>query len=341
MNFLRILAFPVSVLYQIITAVRNFLYDIGWFKSYSFDLSIIAVGNLSVGGTGKTPQIEYLIRLLSDKYRIATLSRGYKRQSAGFILADESATASSLGDEPFQYYQKFKNIQVAVDASRKNGIQQLLLQVQNPEIILLDDAFQHRKVKAGFYILLTNYDDLYSDDFVLPTGNLRERSSGAKRANLIIVTKCPKNISVTEQNSIKLKLNITENQQLFFGFTEYDDFIFSETKSFLVANIINDEHLLLAGIAKPEPFFEYLQNEKNSILRFPDHHNFSDKDISDIKNKANNRKIITTEKDFVRLRGKISDEQLFYLPIKSNFVADKENFNKIILDYVGKSSRNS
>lgn len=341
MNFLRIIAFPVSVLYQIITAVRNFLYDIGWFKSYSFDLSIIAVGNLSVGGTGKTPQIEYLIRLLSDKYRIATLSRGYKRQSAGFILADESATASSLGDEPFQYYQKFKNIQVAVDASRKNGIQQLLLQVQNPEIILLDDAFQHRKVKAGFYILLTNYDDLYSDDFVLPTGNLRESSSGAKRANLIIVTKCPKNISVTEQNSIKLKLNITENQQLFFGFTEYDDFIFSETKSFLVANIINDEHLLLAGIAKPEPFFEHLQNEKNSILRFPDHHNFSDKDISDIKNKANNRKIITTEKDFVRLRGKISDEQLFYLPIKSNFVADKENFDKIILDYVGKSSRNS
>ena len=341
MNFLRIIAFPVSVLYQIITAVRNFLYDIGWFKSYSFDLSIIAVGNLSVGGTGKTPQIEYLIRLLSDKYRIATLSRGYKRQSAGFILADESATASSLGDEPFQYYQKFKNIQVAVDASRKNGIQQLLLQVQNPEIILLDDAFQHRKVKAGFYILLTNYDDLYSDDFVLPTGNLRESSSGAKRANLIIVTKCPKNISVTEQNSIKLKLNITENQQLFFGFTEYDDFIFSETKSFLVANIINDEHLLLAGIAKPEPFFEHLQNEKNSILRFPDHHNFSDKDISDIKNKANNRKIITTEKDFVRLRGKISDEQLFYLLIKSNFVADRENFDKIILDYVGKSSRNS
>ena len=341
MNFLRIIAFPVSVLYQIITAVRNFLYDIGWFKSYSFDLSIIAVGNLSVGGTGKTPQIEYLIRLLSDKYRIATLSRGYKRQSAGFILADESATASSLGDEPFQYYQKFKNIQVAVDASRKNGIQQLLLQVQNPEIILLDDAFQHRKVKAGFYILLTNYDDLYSDDFVLPTGNLRESSNGAKRANLIIVTKCPKNISVTEQNSIKLKLNITENQQLFFGFTEYDDFISSETKSFLVANIINDEYLLLAGIAKPEPFFEHLQNEKNSILSFPDHHNFSDKDISDIKNKANNRKIITTEKDFVRLRGKISDEQLFYLPIKSNFVADKENFDKIILDYVGKSSRNS
>ena len=341
MNFLRIIAFPVSVLYQIITAVRNFLYDIGWFKSYSFDLSIIAVGNLSVGGTGKTPQIEYLIRLLSDKYRIATLSRGYKRRSVGFILADESATASSLGDEPFQYYQKFKNIQVAVDASRKNGIQQLLLQVQNPEIILLDDAFQHRKVKAGFYILLTNYDDLYSDDFVLPTGNLRESSNGAKRANLIIVTKCPKNISVTEQNSIKLKLNITKNQQLFFGFTEYDDFIFSETKSFLVANIINDEHLLLAGIAKPEPFFEHLQNEKNNILRFPDHHNFSDKDISDIKNKANNRKIITTEKDFVRLRGKISDEQLFYLPIKSNFVADKENFDKIILDYVGKSSRNS
>ena len=182
MNLLRKLLFPFAILYGLITSIRNFLFDKDILKSYSFDLPVIAVGNLSVGGTGKTPQIEYLIRLLSDKYKIATLSRGYKRKSKGFILAEANANAATLGDEPFQFFQKFPSIQVAVDADRKNGIEQLLLQTEKPEIILLDDAFQHRKVKAGFYILLTSYGDLYSDDFMLPTGNLRESRSGAARA---------------------------------------------------------------------------------------------------------------------------------------------------------------
>ena len=203
MNLLRKILFPFSILYGFITSIRNFLFDIGVLKSYSFDLPIIAVGNLSVGGTGKTPQIEYLIRLLSDKYKVATLSRGYKRQSEGFILANEISDAKQLGDEPFQFYQKFKNIQVAVDANRKNGIEQLLSNSDAPEIILLDDAFQHRKVKAGFYIMLTSYGDLYANDFMLPTGNLRESRSGAQRANIIIVTKCPSSLSLDAQNNIK------------------------------------------------------------------------------------------------------------------------------------------
>jgi len=191
MNFFRKILFPLSILYGLITCIRNILFDNGILKAYSFDLPVIAVGNLSVGGTGKTPQIEYLIRLLSDKYKIATLSRGYKRQSSGFILAEASTTAATLGDEPFQFFTKFPNIHVAVDADRKNGIVQLLLQKDRPEIILLDDAFQHRKVKAGLYILLTSFEDLYVNDFVLPTGNLRESRSGAKRASIIVVTKCP------------------------------------------------------------------------------------------------------------------------------------------------------
>jgi len=173
MILLRKLLFPFAVLYGLVTSIRNFLYDQGFLKSYSFDVPIIAVGNLSVGGTGKTPMIEYLIRLLSEQYSVATLSRGYKRQSTGFILADNNADTSTLGDEPFQIHQKFPNIQVAVDADRKNGIEQLLSQTQKPEVILLDDAFQHRKVKAGFYILLTAYGDLFCDDWMLPTGNLR------------------------------------------------------------------------------------------------------------------------------------------------------------------------
>jgi tetraacyldisaccharide 4'-kinase len=195
MNFLRKILFPFAVLYGFITSIRNFLFDYRILKSYSFPIPVIAVGNLSVGGTGKTPQIEYLIRLLSNKYKIATLSRGYKRKSEGFILANATSNAEILGDEPFQFYKKFPNIQVAVDANRKNGIEQLLSQSNKPDVILLDDAFQHRKVKAGFYILLTAYNDLFINDFMLPTGNLRESRSGAKRADMIIVTKCPRDIS--------------------------------------------------------------------------------------------------------------------------------------------------
>ena len=206
MNLLRKLLFPFAILYGFITFLRNYLYDKGFLKSYSFNIPVIAVGNLSVGGTGKTPQIEYLIRLLSPNYKVATLSRGYKRKSEGFVLADANATAEIIGDEPFQYYKKFPTIKVAVAADRKNGIEQLLNQKEKPEIILLDDAFQHRKVKAGFYILLTSYGDLFSDDFILPTGNLRESRSGAKRADVIIVTKCPKDISDAEQERIRQKL---------------------------------------------------------------------------------------------------------------------------------------
>lgn len=315
------------------------MYDEGILKSYSFDLPVIAVGNLSVGGTGKTPQIEYLIRLLSEHYKIATLSRGYKRKSEGFVLADEKANAEILGDEPFQFYQKFKNIQVAVDANRVNGITQLLSQVEKPEVILLDDAFQHRKVKAGFYILLTSYDDLFYNDFILPTGNLRESRNGVKRADVIIVTKCPSNILEVEQNKIREKIGV--EKPVFFTYIDYDDAIFSTDEKRSVSDLKNVDKLLLAGIAKPEPFFAYLQAEKNKTMTFPDHHHFSQQDIETIKDKANGKIIITTEKDFVRLNGKLPKEQLFYLPIKSSFVNNENDFNKTIIDYVGKDSRNS
>jgi len=343
-NLLRKILFPFAILYGFITSIRNFLFDKGVLKSYSFDIPIIAVGNLSVGGTGKTPQIEYLIRLLSPKYKVATLSRGYKRQSKGFILADSTSNAEILGDEPFQFYTKFNNIKVAVDTDRKNGIEQLLSQSDKPEIILLDDAFQHRKVKAGFYILLTSYGDLYSDDFMLPTGNLRESRGGAKRANLIIVTKCPENLSLDEQNKIgKFLLRQNDkgkNQELYFSFIDYDEFVYSEHKSMKVSEIKNVDKLLLTGIAKPNPFFAYLQSENDEKLVFPDHHHFTENDINTIKNKSQNKIVITTEKDFVRLKGSIPKEQLFYLPIRSSFLSASENFDKTITNYVGASTRN-
>ena len=340
MNLLRKILFPFAVLYGFITSIRNFLFDKGMLKSHSFDVPVIAVGNLSVGGTGKTPQIEYLIRLLSPKYKIATLSRGYKRQSKGFVLADSTSNAEILGDEPFQFYTKFKNIQVAVDADRKNGIEQLLYQQERPDVILLDDAFQHRKVKAGFYILLTSYGDLFCDDFMLPTGNLRESRSGSKRADIIVLTKCPANLSLDEQNEIKSKLQLNSDQELYFSYIDYDDSVYSEDKVLKVSEIKNVDKLLLAGIAKPEPFFRYLQDESVECLTYPDHHHFSEKELLEINNKSKNKIIITTEKDFVRLKGSIPKEQLFYLPIRSTFLSVSENFDKTITNYVGTSTRN-
>jgi tetraacyldisaccharide 4'-kinase len=346
MIILRYLLFPFAILYGIITSIRNFLYDKGILKSYSFSIPVIAVGNLSVGGTGKTPQIEYLIRLLSPNYKIATLSRGYKRKSKGFILANATSNAEILGDEPFQFFQKFPQIQVAVDADRKNGIEQLLNQSDKPEIILLDDAFQHRKVKAGFYILLTAFDDLFCDDFILPTGNLRESKQGAKRADMIIVTKCPENLSEIAQQKIKAKLkkfipgNDSSLETVFFTKITHEDSVYSNDKEMKVSAIKDVDKLLLAGIAKPEPFFAYLQSAKDVILKFPDHHHFSKNEILEIKNKSNNKPIITTEKDFVRLKDSILKEKLFYLPIKSSFISDSNIFDKNILDYVGTCTRN-
>ncbi|MCC9071621.1 tetraacyldisaccharide 4'-kinase [Flavobacterium sp. F-65] len=341
MNLLRKILFPFAVLYGIITSIRNFLFDKGVLKSTSFDIPIIAVGNLSVGGTGKTPQIEYLIRLLSNKYQVATLSRGYKRQSEGFVLADETSNAVILGDEPFQFFQKFKNIQVAVDANRTNGIQQLLSQPQKPEIILLDDAFQHRKVKAGFYILLTSYGDLYADDWMLPTGNLRESRGGAKRANIIIVTKCPASLEESEQENIRRKLKLEASQQLYFTYIDYDDCVYSQTEKIAIEEIKNEQKLILAGIAKPAPFFKFLKSNDDECLTFPDHHHFTEADITTIANKAKEYKIITTEKDYVRLKDTNIAPQLYYLPIKSSFINYQNNFDTTILNYVGKSSRNS
>ncbi|MFY7739440.1 MAG: tetraacyldisaccharide 4'-kinase [Flavobacterium sp.] len=337
MIILRYLLFPFSILYGWITSIRNFLFDKGILKSYSFDIPIIAVGNLSVGGTGKTPQIEYLIRLLSSNYKIATLSRGYKRKSEGFVLADSNSNAQILGDEPFQIHQKFPNIHVAVDADRKNGVEQLLKLDNKPEVILLDDAFQHRKVKAGLYILLSSYNDLYFKDFILPTGNLRESKSGAKRANVIIVTKCPKDLSELAQQNIIKKIGL--NVPIFFSFIDYDSEVYNEFESKKVEEIIDVDKLLLAGIAKPEPFFAYLQAEKNVKMVYPDHHHFSEKDIEEIKNKASNKLIITTEKDYVRLKNQ-NLKSLFYLPIKSSFISKGDDFNQTILNYVGTSTRN-
>lgn len=327
---LRKILFPFSILYHIITSCRNFLYDCGVLKSFVFETPLVIVGNLSVGGTGKTPQIEYLIRLLQDSYQLATLSRGYKRTSKGFVLANATTNVTELGDEPFQFYTKFKKIMVAVDANRKNGIEQLHLQKKKPEVILLDDAFQHRKVTGAITILLTTYENLYVEDYLLPTGNLRESSAGAKRADFIMVTKCPEGISEKEQKNTIKKLKITSEQSVYFTKITYDTAIYSEKDSIEVSKIISKPKILLAGIANPTSFFDYLKGEKESCLSFPDHHNYTPAEIEKIKKQAINKLIITTEKDYVRLKDSELKEQLYYLPIKTSFVNNQDSFDNSI-----------
>jgi tetraacyldisaccharide 4'-kinase len=338
MIILRYLLFPFAILYGWITNVRNLLYDVGILKSFSFDVPVIVVGNLSVGGTGKTPQIEYLIRLLSPNYKVATLSRGYKRKSSGFILADSNSSAEIIGDEPFQMHKKFPQIQVAVDANRKNGIEKILSLKDKPEVILLDDAFQHRRVKAGFYILLSAFDDLFYKDFMLPTGNLRESRSGASRADLIIITKCPRDLSEMEQQNIKEKIGA--KVPVFFSYIDYDDLIYNQNESKKLSEVMSLGKIVVAGIAKPEPFFKHLNAVNDECLVFPDHHFFSENDIQQIEDKAKNKIIITTEKDFVRLANRNLKAPIYYLPINSSFLSKSEELDNKIKNYVGASSRN-
>ena len=329
MNFLRKILFPLGFIYWIVTYLRNLFYDLGFMKSYKIPMKSIVVGNLSVGGTGKTPHIEYLIRLLREK-KVATLSRGYGRNTKGFILADEKVDATTIGDEPFQFFSKFKNISVAVDGNRTNGIQQLEKLV-NPEVVLLDDAFQHRKVTAGYYVLLTDYNHLFADDYILPFGNLREPSMGKKRANLIIVTKCPNDITDLAKEKITQKLKV--DVPVYFSHIIYDELVYN-SNSQLRLEEINQSKLIIAGIANPTSFIEKTKKEGDEFLIYSDHHEFSAQEIEKIKAKSANKIIITTEKDYMRLQGKIDDAVLYYLPIK--VALDKASqFDKTILDYVG------
>jgi tetraacyldisaccharide 4'-kinase len=327
MNFLRKILFPIAIIYWLVTFIRNWLYDVGFFKSKSYNLPIIAIGNLSAGGTGKTPHTEYLIRLLKDNYKVAVLSRGYKRSTKGFVLANEVISASELGDESYQIHTKFPDVSVVVCEDRQTGIENLISTIK-PDVILLDDAFQHRKVKAGFYILLTAYDDLFSDDYILPFGNLRESAIGKKRSNLVVVTKCPATLSEQEQDKVKQKLKV--NVPVFFTSIDYDTEVFSAKKAINVSDVISKEKVIVAGIAKPKYFIDYLNSGKDKVMIYPDHHNFSKQEISGLDALAQDKIVVTTEKDFVRLNGKINSDNLFYLPIKSKFLNSEIEFQTLI-----------
>ena len=336
MKFVRFLLFPFALIYDIGTTLRNLFFDLGLFKQTAFKIPVIVVGNSSIGGTGKTPQIEYLIRLLKDDFKTVVLSRGYRRKTQNFILLNDSHTAEDVGDEPLQYYKKFKKIVVAVEANRVAGISKLIADV-SPQVFLLDDAYQHRKVKGSLSIVLTKYDDLFTDDFLLPTGNLRESSRGAKRANLIIVTKCPYNISEFTKNSIHEKLRKFD-KTTFFTTISYDKKTSGST-SILIEDLKNYEVLLITGIANPTSMLSFLHdNEVNfTHCKFSDHHHFTKKDIQNINKQFDNLKstrklILTTEKDYVRLENRI--EKLSFLGIETSFLSEQEKFNTIIKNHI-------
>ena len=348
---------PLSWLYGAGVFVRNEMFELGLLKSKSFDIPVISIGNITVGGTGKTPHTEYLIQLLHRHFKVAVLSRGYKRKTKGFLLADAKTKMQDIGDEPFQIKEKFPDIYVAVDKNRCHGIERLCEESVAPgtEVILLDDAFQHRYVKPGIDILLIDYHRMITEDKLLPAGRLREPKEGKSRANIVIVTKCPRDIKPMGFRVISKALNLYPYQKLYFSTFKYGDLLAAhpDRNNRPLSTLRRDEHvLLLTGIASPEQMIIDLgQYTKNiTSLSFQDHHYYSEKDLQNIydtfQKLPEKKLIITTEKDFSRLKGMNLHEEirknLYVLPIEVEFMQEQENtFNENIIGYVRKNSRNS
>ncbi|MCJ0742631.1 tetraacyldisaccharide 4'-kinase [Pedobacter montanisoli] len=347
LKYLRLILLPLSFIYGLVTTIRNWLYDKGLLKSVSFDIPVISVGNLAVGGSGKTPATEYLVRLLSG-YKIAILSRGYGRKTKGFILADEHATAATIGDEPMQYYHKFKQVTVAVCEDRIKGIS--LLKEQH-DIILLDDAFQHRRVKPGFSILLFEFDKLSRFQFILPAGNLRETFDGVTRADSVLVTKCPPLSSLNLKLAVSHKFELTSHQNLAFAGIAYEKPVHLFKRE-VYNKSIGGEVFLLTAIANSKPLVEYLNKFPVNLhhFKYADHHNFTVNEINRLvkafeQNPAQEKIIITTEKDAQRLLNNNLRDLLLNLPVYCLPISmvvqeeDKQTFDQKILNYVASFRR--
>lgn len=350
---------PFSWLYGLGVGIRNYLFDAEILKSKSYSIPVISVGNITVGGAGKTPHVEYLIDLLRDEMQVAVLSRGYKRKSRGYVVADEDTTMRDIGDEPFQIKQKFEGVYVAVDKNRCHGIDHLISDedTKDVEVILLDDAFQHRYVKPGVNILLVDYHKFINYDKLLPAGRLREPQSAKVRADIVIVTKCPKNLNPIDYRVLSKAMDLKAFQQLYFTTLSYCDLkpIFNGGDTVPLNEIMGENILLLTGIASPEhlqvDIMEYTRGVKLETMAFPDHHNFTERDVERINERfaamPSPKRIITTEKDQVRLfylEG-LSEEvkqNIYALPIKVEFMLEGgKTFNEKIESYVRKKSRNS
>ncbi|MBA3705462.1 MAG: tetraacyldisaccharide 4'-kinase [Bacteroidetes bacterium] len=367
MKLLRILVFPISLLYGVIVFFRNKLYDWRLLSSTEFTIPTISVGNLSIGGTGKTPHIEYLVRLLKPEFYIATLSRGYGRKTRGFILSDTQSSVADIGDEPLQYKKKFNGLRVAVDESRVRGIKKLLENFPSLQAVLLDDAFQHRAIKSGLSIVLTDYSKTYLKDYMMPSGALREFRCGIQRADIIIVSKCPEILLAIERKRLINAINPLPYQNLYFSYIKYGDFIplYTNNNPFTKEYYIEHNYsaLLLTGIANTRNLEHYLKEKLKQIVpaKFPDHHQFTKSDLGKVKELFNtitsqNKIILCTEKDAMRLQTPelktiLDTLPVFYMRIEVCF-HDKDKdarlnegvgqeFNEKILHYVRANQKNS
>jgi len=338
MKALTIILYPFSILFDAVTSIRNRLYDSGVRPSARFEVPLIGVGNLSVGGTGKTPMIEYLIRLLGDQFKVATLSRGYGRKTKGMIIASEKENAVTIGDEPMQFYNKFgRKAVVAVGEERVLAIPYILDQHPDVNLILLDDAFQHRRVQPSFQILLTDYHNLFVNDYLLPAGRLRESKSGASRADVIVVTKCPPTISDDEMIAIESSIRRYSRKAVFFTKICYGNVLpYSSVSPYKPEKVI-----LVSGIANPQPMEEYLAKNYRVVRRynFPDHHAYSAGDLQNICEAAAREQaaVITTEKDLVKMDAGIFMKMsvfLYYLPIEIEFLKNGKEFDEMVLNAV-------
>ena len=343
MKVLKVLLFPFSVLFDVVTSIRNRLYDTGVRPSAVFEIPLVSVGNLAVGGTGKTPMVEYLIRLFSNQYKVATLSRGYGRRSKGIMIAGANDGPRTIGDEPFQLYRKFKDkVVVAVGEERALAIPYILQEYPDINLILLDDAFQHRRVRPSFQILLTDYNNLFFRDFILPAGRLRESKRGASRADVVVVTKCPPNITEDEMLSIESSIRHYSDKAVFFSRICYDNIQPGDSSLYRADNVYRpDKIMLVSGIASPAPLVQYLEKNFSLVKRFlfPDHHVYSKKDLESICEAAvkENASVVTTEKDIAKMDPLVFRQfsvSLYYLPIKIEFLKNGKEFEEVVLNAV-------
>lgn len=341
MSILKWILFPITLLYGFVTSFRNYLFDIGYKKSFEFDANVIGVGNLTVGGTGKSPMVEYIIRLLGKDYKLATLSRGYGRKTKGFRIAQDNDNANTIGDEPYQFFQKFNEVTITVGEERAVAIPHILAEV-GPDVIIMDDSYQHRYVKPSLNILLCDYTRPFYRDMILPSGRLRESRKGATRADAIVVTKCPTEISRKERKTIENELMTYSNAPILFSSIKY----LAPKAVGRVEMEFKGDVLLFTGLANPKPFTEYISTNFNLVddIYFPDHHPYTIKDINTIEERyrqisAEDKCIITTEKDMVKLlseelKGSIEHWPLFYLPIELQFIENGNIFDSLVLESI-------
>ncbi len=322
MKYLRFLGFPFAFLYGLLMSVRNGMYNNGWLESREYAIPIICVGNLSMGGTGKSPMIAYLVKLLKDDYKIGVLSRGYGRKTSGYLEVESHSTAKEVGDEPLQLKQNFPSVLTAVCEDRRTGIEKMKSRV---EVILLDDAFQHRKVKPDINILLTPFHELYLDDYIVPVGRLREPTTGARRADVIIVTKCPQPLSYAKQQEIQFRMQLLPHQRLYFSRIGYDSKIYGKSEIQPLQYLLDKKFTLLTGIANPDPLVAFLQKQGFYFEheKFRDHHYFSEAEIKRLSQKDI---ILTTEKDYVRLQPHLDKFAMYFLPIKTVLLNEQNEF---------------